>query len=52
MTLTFLEQNMGIWDKQQLQDDIDKLIKWSEKCQMLFNFGNVNVCTQSMETLG
>ena len=25
-------------DKQQLQDDIDKLIKWSEKWQMLFNF--------------
>ena len=28
----------GNWDKQQLQDDIDKLIKWSEKWQMLFNF--------------
>ena len=25
-------------DKQPLQDDIDKLIKWSEKWQMLFNF--------------
>ena len=25
-------------DKQQLQDDIDKFIKWSEKWQMLFNF--------------
>ena len=25
-------------DKQQLQDDIDKLIKWSEKWQMLFKF--------------
>ena len=25
-------------DKQQLQDSIDKLIKWSEKLQMLFNF--------------
>ena len=22
-----------------LQDDIDKLVKWSEKWQMLFNFG-------------
>ena len=28
-----------IGDKQKLQDDIDKLIKWSEKWQMLFNFG-------------
>ena len=26
------------WDKQQLHDDIDKLIMWSEKWQMLFNF--------------
>ena len=25
-------------DKQNLQDDIDKLVKWSEKWQMLFNF--------------
>ena len=25
--------------KQNLQDDIDKLVKWSEKWQMLFNFG-------------
>ena len=28
---------MGNGDKQQLQDAIDKLIKWSEKWQMLFN---------------
>ena len=28
----------GNEDKQQLQDDIYKLIKWSEKWQMLFNF--------------
>ena len=26
-----------IGDKQNLQDDIDKLVKWSEKWQMLFN---------------
>ena len=26
-------------DKHSLQDDLDKLIKWSEKWQMLFNFG-------------
>ena len=32
MTLNFLEKirEMGNGDKQQLQDDIDKLIKWSE----------------------
>ena len=28
-----------IGDKQKLQDEIDKLLKWSEKWQMLFNFG-------------
>ena len=28
-----------IGDKKILQDDIDKLVKWSEKWQMLFNFG-------------
>ena len=28
-----------IEDKHILQDDIDKLVKWSEKWQMLFNFG-------------
>ena len=28
-----------IRDKQKLQDDIDKLFKWSEQWQMLFNFG-------------
>ncbi len=26
-------------DNQKLQDDIDKLVRWSEKWQMLFNFG-------------
>ena len=28
-----------IGDKQKLQDDIDKLVRWSEKWQTLFNFG-------------
>ena len=28
-----------IGDKQKLQDDINKLVKWSEKWQMLFIFG-------------
>ena len=31
-------QIKGNGDKQQLQDDIYKLFKWSEKLQMLFNF--------------
>ena len=26
-------------DKQHLQNDLDKLVKWSEKWQMLVNFG-------------
>ena len=26
-------------DKQHLQNNLDKLVKWSEKWQMLFNFG-------------
>ena len=28
-----------IEDKQKLQDDINKLVRWSEKWQMLFNVG-------------
>ena len=42
-----------IGDKQNLQDDVDKLVKWSEKWQMLFNFGKckINVYTQGQETL-
>ena len=28
-----------IGDKQKLQDDIDKLVRWSEKWQRLFNVG-------------
>ena len=29
-------------DKQHLQNDLDRLVKWSEKWQMLFNFGKCN----------
>ena len=29
----------NVTDKQSLQDDLDKLVKWSEKWRMLFNFG-------------
>ena len=32
-------QVTNVTDKQSLQDDIDKLVQWSEKWQMLFNFG-------------
>ena len=39
LTLNCLEEQRKIGDKQNLQDDIDKLVKWSEKWQMLFNFG-------------
>ena len=35
-----------IGDKQHLQDDIDKLVKWSKKWQMLVNFGNCK-CLQT-----
>ena len=34
-----LRKTKEIRDKQKLQDDIDKLVRWSEKWQMLFNFG-------------
>ena len=33
------KKTKDIGDKQNVQDDIDKLVKWSEKWQMLFNFG-------------
>ena len=39
MTLNYSEKTKEIGDKQKLQDDIDKLVRWSEKWQMLFNFG-------------
>ena len=34
-----LRKTKEIGDKQKLQDNIDKLVRWSEKWQMLFNFG-------------
>ena len=42
----------GNGDRQQLQDDIDKLIKWSEIGRCYSIFKNVNAYTQDMETLG
>ena len=38
MTRNCLEKLRKL-EKKKLQDDIDKLVKWSENWQMLFNFG-------------
>ena len=40
-----------IGDKQKLQDDIDKLVRWSENGRCYSIFGNVNVYSQGLETL-
>ena len=37
--IKLFRQTREIGDKQKLQDDIDNLVRWSEKWQMLFNFG-------------
>ena len=37
-TNVFRKVNTG-GDQQHLQKDLDRLVKWSEKWQMLFNFG-------------
>ena len=47
-----LRKIKGTGDKQQLQDDIDKFIKWSENGRCYSIFKNVNAYTQGMETLG
>ena len=39
MTQKYSERLLMIQIKQSLQDDLDTLDKWSEKWQMLFNFG-------------
>ena len=36
-------------DRQHLQNDLDRLVKWSEKWQMLLNFGKCK-CLQDMGT--
>ena len=35
-----------------LQDDIDKLVKWSEKWQMLFNFGKCKCLHTGLRNTG
>ena len=37
--LNLVKKVKEIGDKQNLQDYIDKLVKWSDKWQMFFNFG-------------
>ena len=50
-TIKLFRKNKEIVDKK-LQDDIDKLVRWSEKWQMLFNFGKCKrLHTQGLETL-
>ena len=39
MTLNCLEKLRTLDINKKLQDDIDKLVRWSEKWQMLFKFG-------------
>ena len=41
-TKLFRKTNKEIGDKQELQYDIDKIVMWSEKWQMLINFGKCN----------
>ena len=38
-------------DKQHLQNDLDRLVKWSEKWQCCSILGNVNAYIQDMGTL-
>ena len=39
-------------DKQHLQNDLDKIVKWFEKWQMLFNFGNYKYLHTGHRKLG
>ena len=41
-----------IGDQQKLQDYIDKLFRWSEKWQMLFNFGKCKCLHTGLENTG
>ena len=45
MTLNYLQKTKEIVDKQNLQDDIDKLVKWSENGRCYSILGNANVYT-------
>ena len=51
MTLNCL-QKLRKLEIKKLQDDIDKLVKWSEKWQMLFNFGKYKCLHTGPENTG
>ena len=46
-----LRKTKEIGDKQKVQDDIDKLVRWFENGRRYSMLGNVNVYTQGLETL-
>ena len=48
-TKVFRKINTG-GDKQHLHNDVDKLVKRSEKWQIILNFGNVNAYIQDTGT--
>ena len=50
MTLNCLEKTKEIGNKQTLQDDIDKLIRWSENGRCYSILGNVNLHTGPVNT--
>ena len=50
MTLNCLEK-LRKFEIKKLQDDIDKLVRWSEKGRCYSILGNVNVYTQGLEIL-
>ena len=52
MILNCSEKLRNLEIKHFLQDDIDKLVKWSEKCQMLFNFGKCKCLHTGPENTG
>ena len=51
MTLIFFTQAKDIGDKQTVQDDIDKLVRLSEKWRCYSILGNVNVYTHGLKIL-
>ena len=45
MTINCLQKTKEIGDKQNLQDDIDKLVKWSEKMADVIQFWEMQMST-------
>ena len=48
--LCFLKKSLTDGDKQHLQNDLDRLVKWSEKWQMFSILRNVNAYIHDMGT--